>query len=857
MKRILSLIVVFAFSLSLCCVSYANSEWSEETEKKYEVLNALKIVNLREKGVYTGAQGEPDVFRNLSKTAFINYICNIYQDYGFTDEHNEDAIRIAEGAGIIHKNQTDLNKPLYYDEAVTMLVRLMGYGYHAEGAGGYPAGYIAIANRLGLTDGLSAKSGERLQEFDAITLLYNAINTAYVEIISYSDDGIIYGNASEDTLLYEFRKIYRVDGILEGTGTSSVTTAHTVSEGSVMINGYQYKTEKDFYDILGMNVEAYVHNDRNGEPVVLCAIPNRNEELVIPTKDISFFSADMTKMRYWDENEKERNISISPIVNVIYNGQPVDTYTGDDFLKADGNIRLINNDSDQEFEVAFISNYRTVVVDGVSALNETIKDFYTGETISFKQQIGEIVKIIGEDGEIAVTDLIPGDVLRVMSARAGGKKMVIAYLSRNKVTGTVTAQRQNEETIVTIDNAEYALSKIYEEELKKPISKVKQIQLGKLYELSLDSDGRIAYVKEVDGTMQYGIVLATRYDGIFSDNCSIKLFTTEGVWKEHPIAEKIQFDGQRGVEMNRTQLAMIPTAQNGAISVIGYMTDEKGNVISIDLPDAYTRENGKNGTFNTESWDNIPYRSGNSSFDSELFLSDNVKIWMVNGSALTEEDSYTITAKNVFNSDSPYNISAYNLDEFGLIDLLVVKSGADTEKETINLAELLVVEGIQEALDSEGNQAMILSGVMGGYDSISFYCKDDMTIVNNADESIVDRLNKGDVVSLNADSMGYVNGVRRYTSLGEINTPKDPGSMHGVAKIVQGTVDDISVSKNMITIDCGTGLRTIRTNASTNVIIYDLERNKIFRGTLSDIEEGNVVMTKVKWHKVTTFVVFQ
>ena len=132
-----------------------------------------------------------------------------------------------------------------------------------------------------------------------------------------------------------------------------------------------------------------------------------------------------------------------------------------------------------------------------------------------------------------------------------------------------------------------------------------------------------------------------------------------------------------------------------------------------------------------------------------------------------------------------------------------------------------------------------------------------MTIVNNADESIVDRLNKGDVVSLNADSMGYVNGVRRYTSLGEINTPKDPGSMHGVAKIVQGTVDDISVSKNMITIDCGTGLRTIRTNASTNVIIYDLERNKIFRGTLSDIEEGNVVMTKVKWHKVTTFVVFQ
>lgn len=422
MKRILSLTLALVLMLSLCCISYANSEWSEETEKNYEVLRALRIVNLRDKGVYTGAQGEADVFRNLSKTAFINYICNISQDYGFTDEYNEDAIRIAEGAGIIHKNQTDLNKPLYYDEAVTMLVRLMGYGYHAEESGGYPSGYIAIANRLGLTDGLSAKSGERLQEFDAITLLYNAINAAYVEIISYSDIGITYGNASENTFLYEFRKIYRVDGILEGTGTSAVTTAHTVSDGSVMIDGYRYLAQEDYYDCLGMKVEAYVHDDQNGKPVVLCAIPNRNEELVIPAKDITYLSNDITQMRYLDADDKEKNIAISPVVDVLYNGQPVDTYTKDDFIKADGYIRLINNDSDREFEVAFISNYRTVVVDGVSALNETVKDFYTGDTISFKQEIDEIVKIFGEDGEIAVTDLAPGDVLRVLSAKAGGKK---------------------------------------------------------------------------------------------------------------------------------------------------------------------------------------------------------------------------------------------------------------------------------------------------------------------------------------------------------------------------------------------------------------------------------------------------
>jgi len=861
MKKLISLTLVFVLLMSFCCTSYAKGGWTEETEKRYEVLTALKIVNLRDKGMYTGAQGAADVFRNLSKTAFINYVCNISQDYGFTDEYSADAIKIAEDAGIIHKGQTDLNKPLYYDEAVTMLVRLLGYGFHAEKAGGYPGGYIAIASRLGLTDGLSAKSGERLQEFDAITLLYNAINTAYVEILSFSDTGITYGNASETTFLYEFRKIYRVDGVLEGTGSSAVTTAHTVSDGYVMINGYMYQATEDYYERLGMNVEAYVHDNKNGNPVVLCAIPNRNEELTIPVKDIEYLSSDISELKYIDANDNEKTITISPIVDVIYNGQPVDTYTKDDFTKADGYIRLINNNTDRAYDVAFIMNYRTVLVDGVSAMNETVKDFYTGDTINLKEETDEIVRIIGEDGEIAVTDLIPGDVLRVLIAKQGGKRMVTAYLSRTKVTGTVTAQHQKDETVVTVDNTEYLLSKIYAEEIKKTTPKVKQIQVGNTYTFSLDSDGRIAYVQEAGDTMQYGLVFATACDGTFTDNCSIKLFTTEGVWKELPIAKKVQFDGQKGVEMNRTQLSLIPTAQTGSISVIGYRTNEQGMVIAIDLPESYTEENGKNGSFNTTSREKSPYRNGNTSFNSELFLADNPIIWTVAESNLNDEDAYSITGKSMFNGDSPYSFSAYNLDEFGLFNLLVVKSNADTAKETINISDIIVVEGMETAMDSQGNQVKMLTAVMGGYDAISFYCKEDMTIVNNEDDSSISQLNKGDVISINADSAGYISNVRRYTSLGEIDTTKDPSNlsqnMHGVAAVVQGKVDDISISKNMIKIDCGTSKRTIRTSSATNVILYNRERNKILRGTLNDIEAGNIVMTKVKWHKAATLVVFQ
>lgn len=857
MKKIISLTLVFVLLMSMCCISYAKDDWTEEIEKRYEVLTELRVVNLRQQGVYTGAQGAPDVFRNLSKTAFINYICNITQDYGFTDAYSEDAVKIAEDAGIIHKNQEDLNKPLYYDEAITMLVRLLGYGYHAEKAGGYPGGYIAIASRLGLTDGLAAKSGEILQEFDAITLLYNAINTAYVEIISFSDSGITYGNASETTFLYEFRKIYRVDGVLDATGSSAVTAAYAVPEGYIMINGYICRAEKDYTEYLGMNVEAYIHDDKNGNPIALCVIPNRSEELVIPVKDILHLSDDISELKYVDANDNEKAITISPVVDIVYNGQAVSSYTKDDFTKSDGYIRLINNNTDKAYDVVFIMNYRTVLVDGVSAINETVKDFYTGDTLNFKEELEEVVTIFGEDGEIAVADLIPGDVLRVLIAKPGGKRMITAYLSRNKITGMVTAQHQKEETVVSVDGVEYLLSKIYADEIKKPTPKVKQIQVGKNYIFSLDSEGKIAYVKEAGDNMQYGLVFATAYDGTFTDNCIIKVFTTEGIWKELPVAKKVQFDGQNGVEMNRTQLSLIPTAQTGNISVIGYRTDESGTVIAIDLPENYTEENGKNGSFNTTSRNNIAYRSRNKSFNSEILLTDNVQVWTVNGNAMAEESSYAVATKNMFEADSFYNVSAFNLDEFGLFELMVVRTDGDTAKSTMNVADLMVVEGIEEGLDPEGNQVKMITGVMGTYDIISFYCADDMSIVNNADDAPVSQLNKGDVISLYVNSAGYVSNVRRYTSLAEISTPKDPSSMHNVAAVVQGKVHDISVSKNVIKIDCGTNKRTIRTSNTTNVILYNLKRNKISKGTLSDIEKDNIVMTKVRYHSATTLVVFQ
>ncbi len=873
MKKIVSLCLTMVMLLSLFCVpSLGAADDTRKTEafmKHCEVLKGLHIINAREKGTYTNETelndrkfGEYGVFRNISKSSFINYVCNFYQDYGFSEDYSPEAIQIAEELGIIHKNQNDLTKYLYFDEAVTILVRLLGFEYHAQLAGGFPTGYITIANRLGLTEGIASGSGMRMQEFDAINLLYNAINAAYVDIISISDEGIQYGNVADTTFLYEFRKIYRINGILQGTASSAVTTAHTVSDGYAMINGYLYEAEKDFTKYLGMQVEAYVHAPKNDGNKILFMIPDGSEEIIVPVDDIKSLSEDITKLTYYDQKNQEKTVSISPVVNVLYNGQPVDDYTKDDFVTADGTIRLVNNDTDYEYDVIFIEDFQTVVVDGISVVNETVRDFYTGETIDFHAELDEIVKIIGAEGELELSALKMGDVLRVAESAIGSKRMLVAYLSDAQIQGTVTEIQNRERVLVSVDNAVYELSKVYQEEIQKTTPKVKKPQVGMKYLFYLDRDGKIAYGKETDGALEYGLVFAKASEGNFQKQHMVRIFTTNGMWKDLQLAEKLELNDSTGTQHRGMKaddaIQLIPTATgNDVISLIGYTTDAHGIINRIDIPVTYTEENGKDGRLNVLQYTQKKYRPANTSFVSDLFLSDTPTIWLVDVANKDKEDAYSVSAKSFFENGSEYTFSAYQIDEFYLGELFVVETDDITTDRFIAGGTLVMVDEMQESMDSEGNQIQLLMGAMGNYESISFTLSDDVTI-EDKDGTVISQLAKGDIVSMDTDSSGKVKKVKRYTSLVQRTETSNPANADAAGQIIQGKVHAIDTTKNLIRIDCGeNGFRTIRTNSISGVTFYDLKRDRIFKGSLSDIELGSILVTKLHWHAANSFMVFQ
>ncbi|MBR5153001.1 MAG: hypothetical protein IKW60_05710 [Clostridia bacterium] len=861
MKRIVSIILVIGLALSLFTFGHAaevDTSGNDEILVRCRILEGLGIIPPRRKAEFHKTTlpndrtlAEYGSFRNTSKSAFINYICNIYGDYGYTDDYSKDAIVFAEQMGIIHGGQTDLNKSLYFDEAITMLVRVLGYELHAQEKGGFPAGYLNIATRLGLTEGVTAQPGDRLQDYDVAYLLYNAINCAYVDERAFTDDGIIYGTSSQNSLLYEYRKIYKIEGVVDATETVQLRPGLDVPNDGVMIDGYVYGAKEDMSQYVGLNAEAYVQKQNDGLDMVLFTVGVRNRELEIQDKDVVGVSTDFKTFTYY-ENQSQKKVNLSPIAKIIYNGQPVTSKSTALFRPEYGSVRLINNDSGSEYDVVFITSYKTMVIDSISGVSKKVNNLFThnvqNQSLDLNDEnLEDIIRVEDAGKDITFKQLQIGDVLTVTESQLDGRRVIVAIRSTEKVAGTIVSVSTKEETVIRIGAKDYTLTPEYAKALAAGDSKAKALRPGLAYTFYLDCNGKIAYADDEVKTTQYGIVFAKGEEGNFNKTYRLKLYTTAGKFQEYVINDKIVFDGSRGVE-TKNIFASIQTGANGVLNVIAYETDATGNISSIDLPKQYDPNSNVCDTeFN--SWENQKnqYFYGNYAFNSLAFMEDSSVFMKVDPDSLQDELSYSISSRSAFEDQEDYSYSAYAVDEYGFAKLFVILQKPD---ETLGLqtSDIFIVESIGKEMTIDGEEVDAITGMMGNYDSVTFYC-DDSTVLAG--------VQRGDVISLVTNMEGFIKEIKIHRSVGQ-NMVANPTQVHGKEAFVHGEVALVNASALRIKIDCGEyGMRTIRCHDGMPVFIYDSEDDRFFRGTLADVEKGDKFTSKLRGSKPHAIVIYR
>lgn len=754
-KRIVLIVSIFSLVASMLLWNMTDTLAKSETHtpltpfsdtvgKSYEkavlTLNMLDILNGREDNTF-----EPDSDITRAEMTVILLRLSGYDNPQQTDTLFSDVPSDHWASGIIQRafelgyvsgKTTDTFEPdanVTYAEAVTMLVRLLGYSVIAQNHGGYPGGYIAQASNIGLLKGVNTREGN-IPRWAVAQMTYNALN---VELMEYTLGNNGKYEKTTDTILSKVFDLKEVEGIVTETTHSSLTDSdyEGIPDGSIAISGVRYEYEYNCDEWLGYHVKAYVSNGDDTRVRVL--IPQKTETIVLSAKDIDTYD------NYQYELDGRKKYRVDKSFSFVYNGKAYNDYNSADMIPQSGYVTLIDNDSDGYYEVVSITEYKFIKVSSINQIEGIIygdinlfpKGINTGEDSEYF----EFYTITSKSTEQSSFDAIElNDVLACSVSKNGTIGKI--YNLKNVINGTVTRIDNDN---ICIDNTEYRVTEKFLEKYPNLV--------GNKGRFTLSPQNEIVYFKNADESeYRYGYLVNVAYDD-GPEEYFIKMLTEKDGLVTYGLSKNYSIDR---VKAKRTEdfKYRFMSGEGTARQLVKYNVNEKNEIINID-----TAENAKNiGDMEFKVGNNLLRYSDQEETklakqnDGALILASasitNSPIVFVvpkiNETA-TDYNCFT-TTKSWFANDNNYVVSTYDMNENGCFEALEVQYNQEIEDKYDNYSTIAVVSDYHYCVpddkydDASYHQYTLLYA--GKYST--YFVKEDVPITKDGGEQI----SKGDIV---------------------------------------------------------------------------------------------------------------
>ena len=413
-----------------------------------------------------------------------------------------------------------------YEQAVKMIVCALGYEPMAKQYGGYPSGYLRVANQIEILENVDTAA----LRGDIAHLIYNALFAPKMSQTSFGtqEEFNVLDGEKFESLLTD-KDIYVATGVVGERTENKVSflitedsedlefTANDVIE--IKINGL------NLTDYMHHNVSILVEKVRKNNYKAINILPEENEFIIINSEDI--VNTKDNKIEYYLEvgSNKTKTIKISENCVMEYN-KVIGDYDLKEFVNMeDVEIKCIENTGDSSYDSIVMTKYDCGRLEQIN-LNKN-KIVFDGKTIELDFDDEDLEIILEDSDGVALTleDFAEDDVVAVL-ANTGNIKdysyLKIIRLSDATISGTITeTYSENGNQYVYIDDVEY-----------QNMSDI-SLELGDEGIFYIGITGKIIDFDEMSSSSSndYGYILeAAKIDEGFSkDEWQIKMLTANGI----------------------------------------------------------------------------------------------------------------------------------------------------------------------------------------------------------------------------------------------------------------------------------------------------------------------------------------
>lgn len=800
-KRFFSIFIVFCtFFSSFSCAKVLSEEYSLSlVNGEYELLEILEIIDESKNGEFTEdkvvTRGEFAEY--LARIAGVSGLSENAYSGKFADLSAKNpyllSIQALENMGVINGNGSGNffpDEPVLVRDAVVMAVRLLGYDIYAEANGGYPTGYFAVANKIGLTKNVVVDGV--LKGESALAFFINTLTTKIVVQTNWGNPDKIEISEGASFLETVF-DMYEDDGIVTANALTGLTDpSKNVGENCVGIDGITYKADGfDTNDMLGKRINfIYKYNDtKNYDPTLVWYGEHRNMEvLTIEAKEIEDVK-NFEIITKWD-GIKEEKYKFSGTSDVIYNFKAYPGYRFDSINIEMGYITLIDNDDNGSYDVIRVTEYEEYVVSTIDYEDMSIS-LEDGSVIEFPRE-EKFLQIYRFGAPATFEDVYDRTVINVISSVDGDYAVI--YADGGVVSGTVTGFEEDEDcAYVSIDGKKYPMS-------VKADFKPDTGDYGSFY---INVFGEVAGRNRNVMTEKYAYLIKVHMQGNeFDGKYLLKLLTSNGI-EVLEAAERISLNkatpvlGEIVLKSPELTKNGVPD-ENGAPTcqqLIRFKTDLKGRVnyirtyennidetfyaddsrkeryddrftLDFKVDPSYQAPDGE--TPNEMITNGILYYGGSALvFGSKFLMTASTPVIIAPPVYSEDNEDFEYRNRGCLKSESTYrNVELYDIPrsyKVGAAILRVSNTTAEGSASVYTAERCLVISKISKVfIESEASHGLKITGYKSGK-LVEYYVKKldlkDYSSSYGKGKGITD-LKVGDIIQASTDSKGFINGIR-------------------------------------------------------------------------------------------------